>query len=220
VSTRYVEMEKKGSGVRGQEHGIKCKHPQYYMSLGLRCAGNGKPGTHGMSFDLRSTRISLSGQILKKTIESLICESEIAYCSVKYSNTVLHYLIRNTTCLHRGKNNAHPNPQPCPHPHECTTETVSLLEAMITGGSLGGCSTRVAKARATGESGSSANTPRVRNEPATPRQTCAGERTTRGLPISRARSLANAVIAESIRHRANSRTASASTAHDPNESDT
>jgi len=86
--------------------------------------------------------------------------------------------------------------------------------------SLGGCSTRVVKARATGEGGSSERTPRVRNEPATPRETCAGERTARGFPFSPARSLAKAVIAEFTRHRANSRTASASTAHDANDSDT
>jgi hypothetical protein len=71
-----------------------------------------------------------------------------------------------------------------------------------------------------GESGGSAKTPRVRDEPVTPRETCAGERTARRLSLPRVRSLAKAVTAESIKFRVNSRTASASTAHEANDSDT
>ena len=82
------------------------------------------------------------------------------------------------------------------------------------------CWTRVVKAIAKGEDGGSAKTPRVRDEPVTPRETCAGVSIARGLSFPRVRSLAKAVTAESIRHRVNSRTASASTAQDPNDSDT
>lgn len=105
--------------------------------------------------------------------------------------------------------------------NECTAETGSLHEvSMITedgDGSLFRCCARVARATATGEDGSSPSTPRVRNDPATPRETCAGERTARELPLTRARSSLKAVTAASTIHRANSRTASASTAHEPND---
>jgi len=74
--------------------------------------------------------------------------------------------------------------------------------------------------RAKGEGGGSAKTPRVRNEPVTPRETCAGDKTARGLSFPRVRSLAKAVTAEFIKCRVNSRTASASTAHEANDSDT
>jgi hypothetical protein len=78
----------------------------------------------------------------------------------------------------------------------------------------------VVKARVKGEGGGSAKTPRVRNEPVTPRETCAGDRTARRLSFPRVRSLAKAVTAKFIRRRVNLRTASASTAHEANDSDT
>lgn len=88
-------------------------------------------------------------------------------------------------------------------------------------GSLSERRTRVVKARATGEGGRSRKTPsRARNEPATPPETCAGVRTARVPPLPRVRSLAKAVTAEFTRRRANSRTASASTADGANDPDT
>jgi len=88
-------------------------------------------------------------------------------------------------------------------------------------GSLGEQRTRVAKAKVNGDGGRSRRIPsRVRNEPATPPETCAGVRTARVAPLPRVRSLAKAVTAEFTRRRANSRTASASTADDANNPDT
>jgi hypothetical protein len=88
-------------------------------------------------------------------------------------------------------------------------------------GSLGEQRTRVAKAKANGDGGRSRRIPsRVRNDPATPPETCAGVRTARVPPLPRVRSLAKAVTAEFTKRRVNSRTASASTADDANDADT
>jgi hypothetical protein len=79
----------------------------------------------------------------------------------------------------------------------------------------------VANTSAIGGGGSSRKTPsRVRNESRTPTETCAGVRTAR-VPLfaPRVRSLAKAVTAEFTRRRANSRTASASTAEEANDTD-
>jgi hypothetical protein len=79
------------------------------------------------------------------------------------------------------------------------------------GGDLSQRVAGVARTNAIGNDGSSRRTPsRVRNEPSTPTETCAGVRTARVLP--RVRSLAKAVTAEFTRRRANSRTANPSTA--------
>lgn len=88
-------------------------------------------------------------------------------------------------------------------------------------GSLGEQRTRVAKAKANGDGGRSRRIPsRVRNEPATPPETCVGVRTARVAPLPRVRSLAKAVTAEFTRRRANSCTVSASTADAANDPDT
>ena len=80
----------------------------------------------------------------------------------------------------------------------------------------------VAKTSAIGDTGSSRRTPsRVRNDPSTPTETCTGVRTARVLLFApRVWSLVKAVTAACTSRRANSRTASASTADDANDTET